>query len=199
MLPQTMKLIIHHVQLVPITPSTALVVVVTNAGVLKDTIIRVPESATPDMLQKISYALTYSLRDKTSADIPSAVSSVRKDIADHAQFAEQIVNGIAENIAREDKGEIVLAEDHLLSIRSTATSSASARLAALEPQGTWMAFVKTPACRVPDFIGPSLAQRNENCSMYRFLSCERREAGTVGVLGPVRMDYAEGRGHLIPC
>ena len=61
--PKLGSLRIRHVQLVPVADRTALMVIVTNAGIVKDAVIRVPEGLDADDLYSISRVLTLGLAD----------------------------------------------------------------------------------------------------------------------------------------
>ena len=56
--PKLGTLRIKHVQLVPVAERTALMVIVTNVGIVKDALIRVPEDMDADDLYSISRMLT---------------------------------------------------------------------------------------------------------------------------------------------
>ena len=63
--PQLSKVTIRHIQLVPIDKEFALLVVVTSSGILKDTVIRVPDGIDGDFLNKVSNILN----DNTEAKL----------------------------------------------------------------------------------------------------------------------------------
>ena len=62
--PKLGTLRIKHVQLVPVAEKTALMIIVTNAGIVKDAVIRIPEGLDADHLYAISRMLTQKLADK---------------------------------------------------------------------------------------------------------------------------------------
>ena len=64
--PQLMRTTVKRLQLVPVTRGTALVVLVTDAAVVKDTIIRIPDSMGSEDLHGISEALTSVLKAAAS-------------------------------------------------------------------------------------------------------------------------------------
>ena len=55
---------LKHIQLVPVTEGKALVVIVTDAGITRDYMIRVPRDITAEQLERISRILTERLRNK---------------------------------------------------------------------------------------------------------------------------------------
>ena len=62
--PKLGTLRIKHVQLVPVADRTALMIIVTNAGIVKDAVIHIPEGLDADHLYAISRMLTEKLADK---------------------------------------------------------------------------------------------------------------------------------------
>ena len=63
--PQLKKSVIKRVQIVKITERKAILLVVTSAGLVTDSVIVVPEGITPDYLEMISTLLTEKLSTKT--------------------------------------------------------------------------------------------------------------------------------------
>jgi heat-inducible transcriptional repressor len=66
--PQLKKSVIKRIQIVKITERKAILLVVTDAGLITDTVISVPEGITPDYLEMISSLLTDKLSAKTLED-----------------------------------------------------------------------------------------------------------------------------------
>lgn len=64
--PSVSTLRIRRVQFVPVDDMTALMVVVTSSGIIKDTLIRVPEGLSVEMLHGLSEMLTNALADRKS-------------------------------------------------------------------------------------------------------------------------------------
>ena len=195
MLPKAKQLVFHHLQLVPVTSTSALAVIVTNAGVLKDTLIKTPEGTTPEMLQRISNALTSFLKNKTPDYIPAAISLIREDISEHARLAEEIVGKIAENTAAGERHEVFLGGRMNLLKHPEYSNAEKIRpvLAALEPRGTLASILsQKQGLHFQISIGPEIgASEMNDCSLVT-VSYQIGDAyiGSMGVVGPVRMDYA---------
>lgn len=78
--PKLSTLRIRNLQMVPVSDTLALMVIVTNAGIVKDTVIRVPEGITPDMLYEISRMLTEQLADKPIEAVRQLFAELIRDM-----------------------------------------------------------------------------------------------------------------------
>jgi len=74
--PKLGTLRIKHVQLVPVAERTALMIIVTNLGIVKDAVIRVPDGLDADHLYGISRMLTQKLADKPLEAVRQAFSEM---------------------------------------------------------------------------------------------------------------------------
>jgi heat-inducible transcriptional repressor len=195
MLPKARQLVFQHMQLVPVTPTSALAVIVTSAGVLKDTLIKTPEGTSPEMLQRISNALTHLLRGKTPRHIPAAIKRLREDLSEHARLAEEIVASIAEQAHRSEQREILLGGRTNL-LKHPEYSNAEKILpvlSALEPKGSLASILSSKqSLQFQISIGPEIgASEMNDCSLVT-VSYQIGDdfVGSMGIVGPVRMDYA---------
>jgi heat-inducible transcriptional repressor len=85
--PQLSKVVIRHIQLVPVDKDFALLVVVTSSGILKDTLIRIPEGIHNDFLNKVSNILNEQFQGKTFSEIDiKDLSLFRKVFAENQNF-----------------------------------------------------------------------------------------------------------------
>ena len=74
--PKLGTLRIKHVQLVPVAERTALMIIVTTAGIVKDAVIRVPEELDADDLYGISRILTQRLSDQPLEGVRQAFADL---------------------------------------------------------------------------------------------------------------------------
>ena len=78
--PKLGTLRIKHVQLVPVAERTALMIIVTSAGIVKDAVIRVPEGLDADDLYGISRILTQRLADQPLEGVRQAFAEMLRDL-----------------------------------------------------------------------------------------------------------------------
>ena len=77
--PQLGRLRIRHIQLVPVAECTALMIIVTNLGIVKDAVIRIPEGLDADDLYSISRMLTERLANKSLDAVRQTFSELLRD------------------------------------------------------------------------------------------------------------------------
>jgi len=195
MLPKSKSVQFEHVQLVPITQGLALLVLVTSAGVFKDTMIRVPHDATPEMLSRISMGLSQALKGRSTAELSQAVDYLRGDFAEHARLAEDILKAVSGSAAKVDSNEVVLGGRTNLLKHPEYSDVGRVRdmLTALEPHGKIASLMAGRAqLEFSISIGPEIGERAfEDCSLVTVsYHVGNQQIGTMGILGPMRMDYA---------
>lgn len=196
MLPQSKSVRIEHVQLVPITQGVALLVLVTNAGVFKDTLIRVPADTTPEMLAHLSSELTGQLKGRGAGEVPRAVLQIRTDVLEHNRLAEEILRAVAGSASKaQEGGEVVLGGQTNLLKHPEYNDIDRVRdmFTALEPHGKIAGLMAGRAkLEFSISIGPEIGDRTfEDCSLVTVsYHVGNQQIGTMGVIGPMRMDYA---------
>ena len=99
--PQSNTLRINRVQLVQVNDNTALMIVVTNAGIVKDTVIRIPEEMHADHLYSISKMLTEMLKDRPMHEVRAEFAAMFRDMQSHRRLFANVLD-VLENELRED-------------------------------------------------------------------------------------------------
>ena len=94
--PKLSTLRIRNLQMVPVSDTLALMVIVTNAGIVKDTVIRVPEGITPDMLYEISRMLTEQLADKPIEAVRQLFAELIRDMGEHRRLLAEAMQALPE-------------------------------------------------------------------------------------------------------
>lgn len=100
--PQSNTLRINRVQLVQVNDNTALMIVVTNAGIVKDTVIRIPEEMHADHLYSISKMLTEMLKDRPMHEVRAEFAAMFRDMQSHRRLFANVLD-VLENELREDR------------------------------------------------------------------------------------------------
>ncbi len=185
----------EHVQIVPITSGSALIVVVTSSEVLKDSIVRVPPDVTPQMLSMLSNLLSEKIKGKTLSQLPQVFESLKSDLSAQNRFLFQILASIESNARRAQTSEVVLGgRTNLLKHPEYADpNNLRAVLSALEPHGKLEGLLsRRMGMEFSISIGPELGEREMSESSLVTVSYHTGDGrvGTMGILGPVRMNYA---------
>ncbi|MBQ4638288.1 MAG: heat-inducible transcription repressor HrcA [Clostridia bacterium] len=194
--PMAAKLTFEHVQLVPITSTTALVVLVTNAAVFKDTIIHVPQGVTPEMLSHISARLSQRLKGRPIHELSDAALEISEDIASHRELGHELIQAIATAQERSHNKDIVFGgRANLLNQPEYSADIDRVRslITALEPRGALATMLPGKAnLEFSISIGPELgSQELQDVSLVTVsYHMGDQKVGTMGIIGPMRMDYA---------
>ena len=193
--PQLAKTTVKRLQLVPVTRGTALVVLVTDAAVVKDTIIRVPENMTSDELYGISEALTKRFEGKSITDITAAsIDEIRRDMAEHKRFFESLADALSRS-ANSDSNDMVLDGAYNIFHHPEYRNDmerAQAFLMALSTKDKLQEMM-TRSTRWEFTI--TIGKENEMDALKDMsvvtasYKLGDRPMGSLGIIGPTRMDY----------
>lgn len=190
--PSGMQPTIRTIQLVPVTDTSALVVIVTDAGVVRDTVIRVGGDLDQDALYNLSRTLTEQLRGHTLSE----ASKLLPRIGGGLQQSESLLSGLNAML------------DSMPRRRHVAIGGASNMLSYpeysdVEKARTFLSLIETRD-QLADImrqqgemsftvrIGPETGvPEMEDCSIVTATyATGTGQKGTIGVIGPTRMQYS---------
>lgn len=194
--PKLDTLRIRHVQLVPVSEHEALLILVTNAGILKDAMIPVTQALTPDQLYAISRMLTESLADKPFEALHTAFAEILRDNEAYRRLLIDTLRVIARRIDNEDATDVVVGgRSNLLNYPEYADMyRARSLLALMESREKLLhifdgrgAGTGSVSVRIGSEIG---FEELNDCSLLsvRYAAGEGA-TGTMGIIGPMRMNY----------
>ncbi len=198
MSPKGVEMRIRNLQLVPVSAASALVVIVTDGGIVRDTVIRVGNDMDADALYAISRMLTEQLGGHTLSEARRLIAGASADV----QRKQEMLSGISELIAdveqQQGKGKLaVVGTSNILNFPEysdvekaksfLSVLEGKERLLGLLEQHQEMAFTVRigPETGIPELSDCSLVT-----ATYRLGD---HQHGTIGVIGPTRMQY----GHVL--
>ena len=192
--PKLSTLRLKHVQLVPVADRTALTIIVTNAGIVKDAVIRVPEGLDADHLYAISRMLTQKLADKPLEAVRQSFSEMLRDAEINRRLLGETLSVIEHKLEAEDSDDVVIGGGaNLLSYPEYSdVEKAKNFLSVLESKDTIRRLVGGDGgMEVTIRIGPENGVPElSDCSIvtarYRVGD---NSSGTLGIIGPTRMNY----------
>ena len=193
MMPGQPLMRISTLQLVPMPRGAALLVIVTDSGIVRDTVIHVSNQLDADALYAISRTLTERLSGRT-------LKEVQDMLASYARFSGAngvVLGGVAELAAQMEKqssvDSIAVGGAHnILNYPEYAdVEKARAFLSVTESRETMLRLIKEVQAPVSVRIGSELnVPELKDCSLvtaqYQISSAHK---GTVGLIGPTRMPY----------
>lgn len=196
MMPKQEELRITSLQLVPINRAAALVVVVTDGGIFRDSILHVSDMIDQDGLYAISRMLSERLQHRTLREAQQLLN----EFAAHAPFDQQVLSGIAElavKLERQSASDSLKlsGSHHMLQYPEYAdVDKARDVLHALGEKNNLLNLLKENAQR--DFsvhIGPESGIGNlcDLSILTAFYEVGHGHRGAIGVVGPTRMPYRQ--------
>ena len=185
---------IRNIQLVSVADNAALVVIVTDAGVVRDSVIHVSEELDQDALYTISRSLTKELKDCT---LPEAVERIPVLMGRMTAQAE-LLEGLG-HVMHERREDI---RPHV-AIGGTANMLSYPEYSDMEKARSFLSLMETRD-RLADIIGQNGEMaftvrigpetgvpEMKDCSIVTMTyTAGNGQQGTIGVIGPTRMQYS---------
>lgn len=192
--PKLGSLRIKHIQLVPVAERTALMVIVTNVGIVKDAVIRVPDGLNADDLYSISRMLTEKLADKPLEAVRQTFSELLRDTEQNRKLLGETLQVIEKKLESEDSDDVVIGGSSKLLDYPEYSDVGKAKnfLSVLESKDMVRRLVKRDGgLEITIRIGPeNEIPEMKDCSIvtanYRV---GNHSSGTLGIIGPTRMNY----------
>ncbi|MBQ8955147.1 MAG: heat-inducible transcription repressor HrcA [Clostridia bacterium] len=192
--PQMTDVSIKRVQMVPVTDTSALLIIVTSAGLVKERVIQVPEGVGPDQLYGLSKVLTERLSGYALSDAREQLSGMSTDLSEHRQLMASVLGVIDAQLQGDQNVPLVVGgRSNLLSFPEYSdVEKAKSFLAVLESREKLAPLLRNNGVEFTVRIGPENNMPEfSDCSVvtatYRVGS---NTSGTMGIIGPTRMDYA---------
>lgn len=192
--PQLKSVAIKHIQLVPVSDRAALAVVVTDAGIIKDTPLILETAVTASQLEDASHLLNKIFAGKRISEGEAGVSDIYTEIQGQREIFTQITDFLTSRFNSGYREILIGGAAKLLAHPEYATDLGAARnmLQLLDSKEQ----LRDILLEQPDMeIRVRIGTENQNaqikdCSVvtatYRMGG---RVMGRLGVIGPVRMNY----------
>lgn len=185
---------IRTIQLVQVADDAALVVIVTDAGIVRDSVIQVSKELDGDALYAISKTLTDTLRGRT---LHEAVETIPRMIAGMKQ-SEELLRGVGTALTRQEASS----HPHV-AVGGTSNMLAYPEYSDMEKARSFLSLMETRD-RLADIIanngemsftvriGPETGvPEMADCSIVTATyTTGSGQQGTIGVIGPTRMRYS---------
>ncbi len=197
MIPQTNKIALKAVQVVPVEAGKALIIVVTNTGIVRNGLIRISESITPDLLIKVSNVFNDKLSGLTLEQINfPLIKEIEYEMGMAKEILLPILDGVADCINQTDTSEVYLdGTTNILNYPEFRdVMKAKEFLDTLDE--------KEILCRILEGASSSkgvtiqIGAENElkeikDCSLVTTTySLGNIIIGSIGIIGPTRMEYS---------
>jgi len=193
--PQLHAIRLKHLQLVPVTSDRALLVLVTDAGFVRDAMIRVPEGFCADDLEKLSKALTQRLRDQRLDEITLLeLAGFCEELGQDRSFFNSVLDAIGRNVQPGAQSVELSGTSNIFAYPEYSDlGKAKQFLAAIEGKDTLYRMLQRAA---PLEFSITIGGENEQpelkgCSIVTATyKMGNDPLGSFGIIGPTRMPYA---------
>jgi heat-inducible transcriptional repressor len=195
--PQLRSIVIKHIQLVPVTYGRALAVIVTDAGLVHDTIIPIPRGCGTEELEKMSRMLTRWLTNQTIEEAETILrGGLGAELSEHRKFLSSVAQAISQDVKAPSERYIALggAMNLLMHPEYSDVDKARSMLSVLETRET-LYRILSEASRMEFTItigSENAIDAMKNSSVvtatYRIGD---QPVGSFGIIGPTRMNYSK--------
>lgn len=186
---------IRNIQLVPVTDESALVVVVTDSGMVRDTVIRCSRHLDADSLYSISRMLTDQLGGHTFQEAGAILPGMAARMEENAELLSSLGRYIGERGGREHTRMAVGGTSNMLTYPEyNDMEKVKALLNLVETRDRLASIISQKgSVSVTVRIGPETGvPEMEDCSIVTATySTHSGQQGTIGVIGPTRMHYSK--------
>lgn len=194
MSPKGAELHIRNIQLVPVSSQSALIVIVTDGGIMRDTVIRVSGDLDADALYAISRTLTERLGGHTLSEAQGLLSGAVEEMRGSREVMEGVAGflDMVENDSSKTKLALGGTSNILNYPEYSDVEKAKGFLSVLETKEKLIKLLENHGGMAFTVrIGPETGiPELEDCSLvtatYRLSD---NTHGTIGVIGPTRMQY----------
>lgn len=199
--PQLSKVTIRHIQLVPVDEEFALLVVVTSSGILKDTLIKIPQGISSELLAKVSNILNEQFRNKTFAEADKIdLSAIRQEFLENQKFFNSLIDILTDSFRKSKQKELYLEGASNIFNLPEYQDIVRARsfLNLLEEKDMLYQVlassqdISSEGEKIKVTIGTENPQEElKDCSIITATySLGTKVLGTIGIIGPTRMEYS---------
>jgi heat-inducible transcriptional repressor len=195
--PQLKLSVIKRIQIVKITERKAILLVVTDAGLMTDTVIVVPEGISPDYMEMISRLLTKKLSQKTLEDAEFDLRrSLEENLRLNKEFVDDLVTAIETSVEPQgEKGIVLGGTQNIIDYPDfMSIEKAKSFISVLQTKEMLYDMMKK-ATRLEFSV--TIGQENEVKELQDLsvvtatYKLGGKSLGSFGVIGPTRMDYSK--------
>ena len=201
MSPKGGDMTIRNLQLVPVTQNSALLVIVTDSGIVRDAVIHVDSDLDADALYAISGMLTQRLTSHTLAEAQHVIRAMTREFAEKRAMLSGISELVSEVESQQTQSKLAFGgTSNILSFPEYSdVEKARGFRSLLESKDTLLRLLEQhqnvaftvrigPETGVPELRDCSLVTATYTIGDHT--------QGTIGVIGPTRMQYGRVLGVL---
>jgi heat-inducible transcriptional repressor len=196
MKPRQSDLKVSTLQLIPLRPGAALLVIVTDSGIIRDAVVHVAQDLDADKLYAISRLLAQRLSGKSLEEVQSILHS----FSQYVEGDPKVLNGIADlarQIQKQSSSDnlIICGSENILYHPEYADVQKARRfLKVLEDKDKLIRLMRHCSSEgLGAYIGSEIgiADMNDCSIVTAAYQAGKNSRGTVSIIGPTRMNYQQ--------
>ena len=195
MMPGQMNLKVVTLQLVPMMPGNALLVIVTDSGIVRNTVVNVSEYLDADGLYAISRALTERMAGRTLEEVQAMLSMYTRTAGVDGPVIHRVSELAAQMQKQSSVDSLSIAGTHNLLNFPEYEKGNGVRdiLSVMEEKNQLLSLMKEGKNHVNVYIGKETGIKElQDCSVVTAsYSIGHMHKGAVGIIGPTRMPYKQ--------
>ena len=187
---------LKHMQIIPLNERQAVMILVTNTGHVEDKLISLPPDVPVSEIEKLVNILNAKLSGVSMMQLTSKLyNELSSEIAKHVTKYQELIRVLDDALAIEEEGRVYLSgtTNIMNQPEFRDVEKVKSLFALLEEQDT-LAKMLTPS---ESGIHVRIGSENNldainNCSLITATySIDGQTLGTIGILGPTRMEYSK--------
>lgn len=196
--PEVFQTSLRHFQLLPLNETTAVAIVVTNTGQVENKTVTIPAGVSVSEMEKVVNLLNHKLAGVPIYKLKSALyNEIGQEMQRHIAHFEELMNMLDEVLSGDHDGQRLFlsgATNMLTQPEFRDVDKVKTILDLLEETPTLMKMLNS--AQSGSGIQVKIGNENDHaafasCSLITATySIEGEAVGTIGILGPTRMDYA---------
>ena len=195
--PRLQKSAFKKLQIMPIDGQRALLVLVADTGVIKNKVINLPKALSQGELNKIVTYLNRRLEGLTIDRITGRlIRELRRDLYQHINFLETTFTLLEESLAEDESRVFLGGTTNIFNQPEFGNIEKVKSLLMLFEQHSLLANMLSRPLTGVDGVIIKIGRENileevQECSLVMTTYCLGKEVvGTIGILGPTRMEYS---------
>ena len=193
--PQLRKIKVKHVQLIPFSEGKALLIIVTDAGITRDAVIRIPRAMDYEQLERISRILTQKLANNRLDQVNDIlIPELYAQLGEHRDFLEKTLDALRRSIDRSAANVELSGATNILNYPEySSVDKARSFLSAIEEKDLlYQMLSEATKVEFSITIGSENSQEDmRDCSIVTATyKVGDSSLGSLGVIGPTRMNYS---------
>lgn len=196
MTPQLSRTSLKHIQLIRIDFATVLAVIITDAGIVKNSVLRLLEDVKPVVLERITNMLNEKLAGLYIEEIEDIdIEYMLNNSLGHGEIIEQILPELIQTLLYSDTAEIYYdgAANILNLPEYSDINKARSFLNTLEEKDILFRVLNGTKNDIDISIGSeNKIEQLKDCSLITATyKINGKTIGSIGVIGPTRMEYSK--------